>query len=132
MPRITAPISTIYLADQLSTVFKFAERFWTYTRAETEIMIGTLQWQRVSRIRTLLSESVARLREPRRYGLYDFLDVVLDLEEVLRLIPDLNRANPRLRDNPVYKSQYEDIVEILADAIQHIKMHKLLIELQGP
>ena len=132
MPRITAPISTIYLADQLSTVLKFAERFWTYTRAQAEIMIGTFQWERMVRIRSDLSGPIGRLREPGRFGLHDVLDVVPELEEALRLIPELNRANPRLRDNPVYKSQYEDIVEILTDVIQYIKMHKLLIELQGP
>jgi hypothetical protein len=94
-----------------------------------EIMQDTLKLARVVRIRSHLSSAIAVLREPSKYG-SSTPYMVPNLEQVMDLIPDLNRVNPGLRDNPVYEPQYKSIVKTLAQVIQHLKMHDLLTDLE--
>jgi hypothetical protein len=110
MPRITAPITTIYLADQLSIVLDFVKHFFVHT--------PQLPW-----VLLLLKYCIDALREPEQFQHNDMLNF---LNDALRTIRAVNRDNPSLQDTPAYQHEYQHIIETLTRVIDLGKMHKLL------
>jgi hypothetical protein len=117
MPRVTAPVTTVYLADQLSTVLDFVQRFF----------VDTTPPHRVFRIRTLLNSCIQHLREPDKFPHNDMLHF---LEVSLNQIRGVDGHNPRLKDQPGYQHAYEASLNTLTQVTQLAILHNLLTELE--
>ena len=117
MPRVTAPVTTVYLADQLSTVLDFVKRFF----------VDITPPHRVSRIRTRLNSCIQHLREPDKFPHNDMLHFLQDTLNQIRVV---DGHNPSLQDQRGYQHAYEASLATIAEVIQLAKMHNLLTELE--
>jgi len=117
MPRVTAPVTTVYLADQLSTVLDFVKRFF----------VDITPPHRVSRIRTRLNSCIQHLREPDKFPHNDVLHF---LAISLNQIRGVDGHNPRLKDQPGYQHAYEASLNTLTQVTQLAILHNLLTELE--
>jgi hypothetical protein len=113
--RITAPVTTVYLADQLSIVLAFVEHFFLHTPKLPHHVI---------RINVLLNSCINASREPEQCMHNDMLQF---LKVALSQIRAVDRDNPSLQKTPAYQHQYQRIIGTLTSVIHLGKMHKLLI-----
>ena len=117
MPRITAPVTTVYLAGQLDIVLAFVDHFF----------VRTTPPHRVTRIRVLLKSCIEALGEPDKFPHNDMLNF---LKDFLRQIQAIDEHNPSLQNTPAYPHEYQRILEILTHVIHLGQMHNLLTQLE--
>jgi hypothetical protein len=118
MPRVTAPITTFYLADQLSTVLAFAERFCMHTPRHAHA---------ATQICNLLTFIIRAWSEPDKYASPPVLDFLQCCDRQIRVIHD---HNPSLQDKPGYQHAYEASLNTLTQVTHLAILHNLLTELE--
>jgi hypothetical protein len=118
MPRIRAPVSAIYLADQLSTVLAFAERFCMHTPRHAQAAV---------QICDLLTFIIRGWSEPDKYVSVPVLDFLKTIDLQIRVI---HRHNPSLQDQPGYQHAYEASLDTVANVARLAILHNLLTALE--
>ena len=118
MPRVTAPITTICLADQLSPVLAFAQRFCMHSPRHAHA---------ATQICNLLDIVIENFREPDKYS---NIPVLYFLECCDRQIRAIHRENPGLQDKPGYQHAYEASLNTLTQVTHLAILHNLLTELE--
>jgi hypothetical protein len=118
MPRVTAPITTFYLAGQLSTVLAFAERFCMHTPRHAHA---------ATQICNLLDLLITHFREPDKYASPPVLDFLNCCDRQIRVI---HRENPSLQNKPGYQHAYESSLNTLTQVTHLAILHNLLTELE--
>jgi hypothetical protein len=118
MPRITAPVTTMYLSDQLSTVLDFAERFCMHTPRHAHA---------ATQIYNLLTFIIRAWSEPDKWASVPVLDFLKTIDRQIRVI---HRENPSLQDKPGYQHAYEVSLNTLAHVTHLAILHNLLTALE--
>ena len=118
MPRVTASVTTVYLADQLSPVLAFAQRFCMHSPRHAHA---------ATQICNLLDIVIENFREPDKYS---NIPVLYFLECCDRQIRAIHRENPGLQDKPGYQHAYEAGLKTIAHVIHLGKMQNLLTQLE--
>jgi hypothetical protein len=113
-----APVSTIYLADQLSTVLAFAERLCMHTPRHAQAAV---------QICDLLTFIIRGWTEPDKWVSVPVLAFLKTIDLQIRVI---HRHNPSLQDQLGYQHAYEASLETIAHVIHLAKMHNLLTTLE--
>jgi hypothetical protein len=121
--------NTSGLADQLDTVLKFVDRFWTYTREQAMEVDDPKNIARSRQIYSFLSNAIQVLRAPR--GKYTY-DIIGELEICQRQMRVYNQHMwIHLQKNKDYQVEYETASSTLGHVIYILKTTNLLAKLRG-
>jgi hypothetical protein len=111
-------VSADYLAEQLSTVLAFAERFCMHSYRHA---------QAATQICTLLDMLITHFHEPNKWASVPVLDFLKTVDLQIRLI---HRHAPSLQDHPGYQHAYEASLDTVANVARLAILHNLLTELE--
>ena len=120
---------TLGLADQLDTVLKFVDRFWTYTREQMMEDEDSKNIARSRKIYSFLSTAIQVLRAPRGKSTYDMIGELELCQRLMRV--HHQHMWMHHQKNQEYLVEYETASTTLEHVIYMLKNTNLLAKLRG-